>query len=174
MLCYCAGMGSLALQPASPERSPAGRPPQLLPAPGVADRLAAGAPDELDRPPLFARMAVPSPVKAEPDGNEQRKPPADSGADAAVNSGPAADSPVKRDSSARDAVAASATVARQPQAPTTATERQQGEPAPRKGQAKAGGKRKHGDASRNGTSAGLVPKAARPDAQPLNGKVNAS
>ncbi len=153
----------------------------------------------MDRPPLFARAVKTSPVKAEP-GDLPLMASVDSGKpiirDAAVSSRPGsktsghaaalvsdrdADFPAKPEpqasAEAGDAAAASDTEAYLSKAEVAGgsmPDQQRGEPAPRKGPAKAGAKRKHGNEPRNGESAGRPAKAARVAGPPVNGKVGMS
>ena len=152
--------------------------------------------DDVDRPPLFARAMQASPVKAEPGdlqhmaSNDGSKPVMSgaaassrpgskhSGDAAALISGADAGAPAKAEPPARaqagDAAAASDTEARPSEAKVdggSMPEQQQVEPAPRKGHAKAGVKRKHGNEPRNGESACRPAKAARVPAPPPKGKV---
>ena len=197
MVCCCADTDNVARQPSTQQRSPAGEAQQL---PSSLGPNAADAADDADRSPLFARAAVPSPVKAE-QGSTPCQPPqaGDDGREAngAAASGQLASTSGKRTAAAggldvgspaeselsadlqpkaaagtagagsRAGVAANA---ERPAAAGEPADRQHDEPAPRKGQAKAGAKRKQRDESRDGASAGLVPKAARVAALPLNGK----
>ncbi len=152
--------------------------------------------DGIDRPPLFARAMQTSPVKSEP-GDLQPIPSDDSRkpvtSDAAANSRPGskhggdadalisgADADVSATSeplaSVRggDAAAASDLEARPSKAEIdggSIPEQQRVELAQRKGHAKAGAKRKHGNEPRNGEAAGRPAKAARVAAPALNGKV---
>ena len=163
---------------------------------GLGPHTAGEDADDVDRPPLFARAAEPSPVKAEPANggpvasNDSRKPVIDDAAagsrpdsktsrDVALVSGADGDPAAKPEPSGRVQAGAMAAVSDTGVRPSTAEvagdampERQRAEPAPRKGHANVGGKRKHGNEPRNGESAGRPAKAARGAAPPLNGKVN--